>query len=80
MRGVPASATQVQITGLSDGSAATVDNEGRSEELEVVVVPVGDGVILSGIAKGFADLKAAGGADLAMLSVAVREVGNLART
>jgi len=28
----------------------------------------------------FADLKAAGGADLAMLSVAVREVGNLART
>jgi threonine synthase len=45
---------------------------------DVVVVPVGDGVILSGVAKGFADLVAAGLLDRVPRLVAVQPEGSAA--
>lgn len=49
-----------------------------SRRPEVVVVPVGDGVILSGIAKGFADLRAAGLIEDVPRLVAVQAEGSAA--
>jgi threonine synthase len=43
---------------------------------DVIYVPVGDGVIISGVAKGFADLKAAGLADRMPVIVAVQPQGS----
>ena len=45
---------------------------------DVVVVPVGDGVILAGVAKGFADLEAAGLADRVPRLLAVQPEGSAA--
>lgn len=45
---------------------------------DVVVVPVGDGVILSGVAKGFADLVAAGMLDRTPRLIAVQPEGSAA--
>ena len=45
---------------------------------DVVLVPVGDGVILSGVAKGFADLKTAGLTDRVPRLVAVQPEGSAA--
>jgi threonine synthase len=45
------------------------------EEPDVVVVPTGDGVILAGMAKGFADLRAAGLMEATPRLLAVQPVG-----
>jgi len=47
----------------------------RPEQPDVVVVPVGDGVILTGVAKGFADLERAGLIDHRPRLVAVQPEG-----
>jgi threonine synthase len=50
----------------------------RPERPDVVVVPVGDGVILAGIAKGFADLERAGLIDRRPRLLAVQPEGSAA--
>jgi len=49
-----------------------------SQSPDVVLVPVGDGVILSGVAKGFADLKTAGLIDRVPRFIAVQPKGSAA--